>query len=76
MFSDHRIFTFIGLTLTIIGLLFISIPFLVRHLPSIERIPPLILYVYKRGNFYFATSPILIIISIASILWFMFTRYR
>ena len=58
----------LGLILIFLGVVFLAAPFLIRFLPSIERLPPIILWVYKSDGFYFATSPLLIIISIISII--------
>ncbi|MEM3088409.1 MAG: hypothetical protein QXP20_04780 [Candidatus Bathyarchaeia archaeon] len=68
-------FTWIGLIMIVLGILFILIPFIVKYAPAIEKLPPILVYVYRHNNFYFATSPILIIVSILSILAFLFSRY-
>ncbi|MBS7644334.1 hypothetical protein KEJ26_07170 [Candidatus Bathyarchaeota archaeon] len=68
-------FTWIGLIMIALGVLFILIPFIVKYAPAIEKLPPILVYVYRHNNFYFATSPILIIVSILSILAFLFSRY-
>lgn len=57
----------LGSLFLILGVLFFVMPFLLKIIPSIENIPWIILYVYKREGFVFVTSPILIIISIVSI---------
>jgi len=64
----------LGLMLLILGLIFIAIPFLVKLLPSLEKVPPIILWVYKHDGFYFATSPLLIIISLISIILFLLSK--
>jgi len=51
-----------------LGVLFVAIPYLIRYAPEIEKLPPILLYVYRRDGFYFATSPILIIVSIVWVL--------
>lgn len=51
----------------ILGVLFVLIPFVEPYV-SLEDIPPWLIYVYRRGNFYFATSPILILISVLVVL--------
>lgn len=65
--SYYRPFTTTGLILISLGLLFVLIPILARYLPSIENVPWYIIWVYKRDGFYFATSPLLVVISIISI---------
>jgi len=69
--SWERVFTGLGLFFVLLGLAFIVVPLIVKHLPSIslERIPWILLWVYRKDNFWFATSPILIIAGIAYILW-------
>jgi hypothetical protein len=73
--TGYRSFTWAGTVLIILGILLVLLPYLLRYVPSLEKFPPLVLYVYRRDGFYFATSPILIIISIISILTFIFSRY-
>ena len=71
----ERSFTFLGMIMIFLGVLLALIPHLVRYAPEIEKLPPILLYVYRKDNFYFATSPILIIISIVSVLLSLFSRY-
>ncbi len=61
-------FTSMGWILIVLGALLVAIPYLTRVIPDLERVPWIILYVYRRDGFYFATSPILIIISLLSLL--------
>jgi hypothetical protein len=64
-------FVILGLLCIILGILFLLLPFLARFVPSMENIPPILLWVYKREGFIFATSPILIIISIIMVFLFL-----
>jgi len=59
----------IGFVFVLIGIAFFLIPLIARSgaLSGI-KIPWIILYVYHSDGFYFATSPLLIIISLASLL--------
>ena len=57
-------FAWIGAIMILLGVLFLAIPYLIRYAPEIEKLPPILLYVYRKDGFYFATSPILIIVSI------------
>lgn len=66
--EPYRSFSSLGWIFIILGILFVSLPYISRIFPNIDRIPWIILWTYKRDGFYFATSPILIIISIISIL--------
>ena len=69
MVDDYSPFTSMGWVLILVGVLFVALPYLSRVIPGAERVPWFILYVYKRDGFYFATSPLLILISLISILF-------
>ncbi len=73
--EEYGAFTVLGLLLILLGFLLIMIPVVSRSFPSLEKIPPIIWWTYRSDNFYFATSPILIIISIVSLLLFVLSRY-
>jgi len=60
----YRSFAWLGAIMILLGVLFLAIPYLIRYAPEIEKLPPILLYVYRKDGFYFATSPILIIVSI------------
>ena len=70
------IFSVVGLAFILIGIALILLPVIGRLVPTIdlERIPWLLLYVYKRDRFVFVTSPLLILVSIISLLWSILTR--
>lgn len=70
----HRPFTVLGLFFIILGLILVALPLIIRHLPNLERLPWIVIWVYRRNGFYFATSPLLIIISIVSLLLQLFRR--
>ena len=63
-----RPFTSMGMLLILLGLIFVFLPYLVKMVPTLEGLPWWILYIYRSDGFYFATSPILIIISVLSFL--------
>jgi len=66
-------FTVLGFFLILIGVLLLAVPYVVKHLPTLERleqIPWILLYVYRKDDFYFMTSPILLIVGVAYLLWF------
>jgi hypothetical protein len=67
----ERPFTIFGISLIIIGFVLIILPNMLKYIARVdlEKIPWFLLYVYKKDNFVFATSPILIIIGITSLLW-------
>ncbi len=64
-------FASLGILFILIGIAFVLIPILVKIIPhaDLENIPWFLLYIYRRDNFVFATSPILITISIVFFLW-------
>lgn len=70
----ERPFTVIGVMLILVGIALIVVPMVVKLIPALElrRIPWFLLYVYRREGFFFATSPILIIIGILYFLWTLF----
>ncbi len=56
----------IGVLFIILGIIFVTLPYLGRYV-DLEKIPWILLYVYRRDGFTFATSPILLMISVVSI---------
>jgi hypothetical protein len=64
----YKPYSVIGWFLIIMGIIFVTIPYLTKVIPNIERLPWFIIYVYKKDGFFFATSPLLIFLSIVSIL--------
>jgi hypothetical protein len=56
-----------GWLLILLGLLFVALPYVAKVLPNVDKIPWWIIWVYRSDGFTFATSPILIIISILSV---------
>ena len=67
--DDYSPFTSMGWVLILLGILFVALPYISRVIPGAERVPWFILYVYRLDGFYFATSPLLILISIIYILF-------
>ena len=65
--EEYTPFTSMGWILIFLGVIFVALPYIARVVPNIERIPWYILYVYKRNGFYFATSPLLIVLSLVSL---------
>jgi len=64
-------FTSVGILLILIGIAIVLIPIVAKTIPQtdLEKIPWFLLYIYRRDNFVFATSPLLIIASIAYLFW-------
>ncbi|MBC7127047.1 MAG: hypothetical protein H5T32_02355 [Candidatus Methanosuratus sp.] len=75
MESELAPLQFLGILLLILGAILFLLPMLLERLPSLERIPWILLYVYKSDGFVFVTSPILIILSLISFLLYIL-RYR
>ncbi len=67
--DDYSPFTSMGWVLILVGVLLVVLPYISRIIPGAERLPWFILFVYRRDGFYFATSPLLILISLISILF-------
>lgn len=69
-------FTVIGISFILIGIALVLIPIVIKIIPMVDldKIPWFLLYVYRKDSFVFATSPILIIIGIASFLWILLHR--
>ena len=68
MEPSYRPITLLGLLLIFSGVILVALPFIARNLPSIEKLPWILVWVYRRDGFYFITSPLLIIISLISLL--------
>jgi hypothetical protein len=64
--EPYREFTALGWVLIALGVLFVAMPYVARAVPSVERLPWYILWVYRSDGFYFATSPLLILLSLLS----------
>lgn len=76
MESGFSYLQFLGLTLVILGALLFILPMIMDKMPSLEKIPWIFIYVYRSGNFTFVTSPILIIISILSLILYLIQSAR
>lgn len=72
MAQDGGVFTALGIMFILLGVALVVLPLLARSLDmqsTLDRVPWIILYVYRQDGFVFITSPILIIISIAFIIY-------
>jgi len=68
-------FTILGIMLIVTGIILVALPLLAKYAPLLKRLPPILIYVYRHDGFYFVTSPILIIISIISLIIFLIRRF-
>jgi len=68
--------TLLGLSLILIGVALVLLPLLTRALqnPAFESIPWILLYVYRSDGFVFATSHILILLSVLVYLYSLWRR--
>jgi hypothetical protein len=74
----ERPFSALGVMLVLMGIVLILIPIIVKLVPEIdvEKIPWFLLYIYHKDGFFFATSPLLILIGIIYFLWAFLHRQR
>ncbi|MEM2882780.1 MAG: hypothetical protein QXL35_06020 [Candidatus Bathyarchaeia archaeon] len=74
MRAEYGPITWLGIALIAIGAALLLIPHLAERMPELGRLPPILFYVYRRGDFYLATSPILIAISLLALLAILLAR--
>ena len=74
MEPNYQPFTTLGLILIVSGLLLVLLPFLARYLPSLDHVPWLLIWVYRRDGFIFVTSPLLILLSLLSLIAQLYGR--
>ena len=67
--EEYKSLASVGWMLILLGVLFVALPYLVRLAPSVERLPWYIVYIYRSTGLMFATSPLLILLSLISLLW-------
>ena len=61
-------FTILGLLLILMGIILVALPLLSQYLPNLENLPWILIWVYRSDGFIFVTSPILIMVTIVSLL--------
>ena len=62
----------VGIILILLGLLIILLPELIRRFPSLKAEHPMLIYtIYRKGNFWVATSPILIAIGLVALIFYL-----
>ncbi len=74
MEPNYQPFTALGFILIVSGLLLVLLPFLARYLPSLDQLPWLLIWVYRRDGFYLVTSPLLILLSLLSLIAQLYGR--
>ncbi len=74
-YASSWTFYAIGFLFIAIGIAFVLVPLLANDgVLSNAKVPWIILYVYNKGGFYFATSPILIILSLVVLVVLLLRR--
>ncbi|HID17777.1 TPA: hypothetical protein EYP26_05740 [Candidatus Bathyarchaeota archaeon] len=76
-----RLLAIAGLILVGIGLALIALTFLAERvrppsLETLEKAPKILIYVYRKDNLFFITSPILILAGVAYFLWILLRILR
>jgi hypothetical protein len=71
---NYQPLTTLGLILIVSGLLLVLLPFLARYLPSLDQVPWFLIWVYRRNSLYFVTSPLLILLSLLSLIAQLYVR--
>ena len=68
--------TLLGVFLIAVGIVLVVLPLIAKYIPNVEEIPWIFLWVYRRDGFVFATSPILIIVSVISLIAQLIVRMK
>ena len=71
---NYQPFTTLGLILIVSGVLLVMLPLLARYLPSLDQVPWFLIWVYRRDGIIFVTSPLLIILSLLSLIAQLYGR--
>jgi hypothetical protein len=71
-----RFFQLAGVLFIALGASLLILPLLLEKIPVLEERPWIIFYVYRKNGVVFATSPLLIIISLLSLVWGVVTQGR
>lgn len=71
--DEANLFSLLGITLILLGVVFIALPYIGRVI-DVDKIPWIIIWVYRSDGFTFATSPILLLVSVISLLLAYFRR--
>ena len=69
-----RSFTILGIILILMGIILVALPLINRYIPNLEKLPWILIWVYRSDGFVFVTSPILIIVTIVSLLIQLLSR--
>ena len=69
-----RSFTILGIILILMGIILVALHLINRYIPNLEKLPWILIWVYRSDGFVFVTSPILIIVTIVSLLIQLLSR--
>jgi hypothetical protein len=64
--DEANLFSLLGITLILLGVVFLALPYIGRVI-DVDKIPWIIIWVYRSDGFTFATSPILLLVSVISL---------
>ncbi len=67
-FEAFHLFQVLGILLIILGAMLFLVPTLLKRIPSLEKIPWILLYIYRKDTVLFVTSPILLLLALLSLL--------
>ncbi len=65
--------TWLGIAFILIGTALVLIPILGRYI-DLSQVPSWLIYIYHSNGFYFVTSPLLIVLSIAAFIAYILMR--
>lgn len=65
--------TWLGIAFILIGVALVLIPILGRYI-DLSQVPSWLIYIYHSNGFYFVTSPLLIVLSIAAFIAYILMR--
>jgi hypothetical protein len=72
--EDFMPLTVLGVLLIVVGAVLVALPLIAKYIPHVNDVPWIIVWVYRSDDFVFATSPILIIVSLISLIIHLLTR--
>ena len=65
--------TWLGISLILIGIAIVLVPIVGRYI-DLSQVPPWLIYIYQSNGFYFVTSPLLLMLSIAAFIVYFLMR--
>lgn len=65
--------TWLGVALIFIGVALVLFPILGKYI-DLSQVPSWLIYIYHNNGFYFVTSPLLLMLSLATVIVYFLTR--